>query len=203
MRRCFDCLSPRAAWPGADSRERCGSSAHYVGYVEDDETPEAIMKKFEALERVQKQAQVAQKQQAGRPAGDEDMQVAEAPEAGGAGAQGEQVLTEEVLLEVFKQTSAFNVKTVQNNGVWTGDLIIRRRLVAAREGVRQSHPECSGLSPPTADYHEDEAFYSEDEWCVTATAHTAQSAPTVQLAASRLSPLRRPGLLRAALPAQV
>lgn len=98
------------------------------------------MKKFEALERVQKQAQVAQKQQAGRPAGDEDMQAAEAPEAGGAGAQGEQVLTEEVLLEVFKQTSAFNVKTVQNNGVWTGDLIIRRRLAAARVGVRQSHP---------------------------------------------------------------
>ena len=29
------------------------SSTHYVGYVEDDETPEAIMKKFEALERVQ------------------------------------------------------------------------------------------------------------------------------------------------------
>ena len=81
-----------------------------MGYVEDDETPEAIMKKFEALERVQKQ-------HAGRPASDEDMQAAEAPEAGGDRAQGEQVLTEEVLLEVFKQTSAFNVKTVQHNGV--------------------------------------------------------------------------------------
>jgi spermidine/putrescine-binding protein len=94
----------------ADSGSLCGSSAHYVGYVEDDETPEAIMKKFEALERVQKQ-------HAGRHAGDDDMQAAEAPEACGEGAQGEQVLTEEVLLEVFKQTSAFNVKTVQHNGV--------------------------------------------------------------------------------------
>lgn len=28
------------------------SAVHYVGYVEDDETPEAIMKKFEAMEMV-------------------------------------------------------------------------------------------------------------------------------------------------------
>ena len=28
------------------------SAVHYVGYVEEDETPEAIMKKFEELDRV-------------------------------------------------------------------------------------------------------------------------------------------------------
>jgi hypothetical protein len=28
------------------------SAVHYVGYVEEDETPEMIMKKFEELERV-------------------------------------------------------------------------------------------------------------------------------------------------------
>jgi hypothetical protein len=28
------------------------SAVHYVGYVEDDETPEMIMKKFEELEKV-------------------------------------------------------------------------------------------------------------------------------------------------------
>ena len=28
------------------------SAIHYVGYVEDDETPEAIMRKFEELEKV-------------------------------------------------------------------------------------------------------------------------------------------------------
>ena len=28
------------------------SAVHYVGYVEEDETPEAIMKKFEELEKV-------------------------------------------------------------------------------------------------------------------------------------------------------
>ncbi len=28
------------------------SAIHYVGYVEDDETPEMIMRKFEELERI-------------------------------------------------------------------------------------------------------------------------------------------------------
>lgn len=28
------------------------SAVHYVGYVEEDETPEMIMKKFEELEKV-------------------------------------------------------------------------------------------------------------------------------------------------------
>lgn len=28
------------------------SAVHYVGYVEEDETPEAIMKKFEELDKV-------------------------------------------------------------------------------------------------------------------------------------------------------
>jgi len=30
------------------------SSAHYLGYVDDDETPEMIMRKFEVLERYEK-----------------------------------------------------------------------------------------------------------------------------------------------------
>lgn len=40
------------------------SAIHYVGYVEDDETPEMIMKKFEELERIKKAAQ-ERRQQAG------------------------------------------------------------------------------------------------------------------------------------------
>ena len=35
------------------------SAVHYVGYVEDDETPESITRKFEELERIQAAAQVA------------------------------------------------------------------------------------------------------------------------------------------------
>lgn len=47
---------------GARPRRRCASrhatarnipsAIHYVGYVEDDETPEMIMRKFEELERI-------------------------------------------------------------------------------------------------------------------------------------------------------
>ncbi len=39
------CASTKAAMP---------SAIHYVGYVEEDETPEMIMKKFEELEKVRR-----------------------------------------------------------------------------------------------------------------------------------------------------
>ncbi|EFJ41584.1 hypothetical protein VOLCADRAFT_98443 [Volvox carteri f. nagariensis] len=39
------------------------SAIHYVGYVEDNETPEMIMKKFEELERIQKAAEARRQQQ--------------------------------------------------------------------------------------------------------------------------------------------
>ena len=76
------------------------SSTHYVGYVEDDETPEAIMKKFEALERVQ-QAQAGGGSGGGEGGG----------EAGPSAPTADAGLTEEQLLEVFKQTSVFTVKS--------------------------------------------------------------------------------------------
>ncbi len=34
-------------------KETMPSAVHYVGYVEDDETPESIARKFEELERIQ------------------------------------------------------------------------------------------------------------------------------------------------------
>lgn len=83
------------------------------------------MKKFEALERVQKLAE-AQKQ-ASRPAQADVTQAAEAAPADDGG--GEQMLTEEQLLEVFKQTSAFSVKTVQNNGACSA-CVCRPRIVS-------------------------------------------------------------------------
>ena len=36
----------------AATRATVPSAVHYLGYVEEDETPEAIMKKFEELEKV-------------------------------------------------------------------------------------------------------------------------------------------------------
>ena len=53
------------------------SAAHYVGYVEEDETPAMIMKKFEELERVMKAAAaVSASRSAGVPSAE---RAAEAP----------------------------------------------------------------------------------------------------------------------------
>lgn len=90
------CVQRRTAMP---------SAVHYVGYVEDDETPEMIMKKFEELERVREQAKMEVKSHdADLP---DDQQNKE-------NVPGEH-LNDEQLLEVFKQTSMFNVKTVLVN----------------------------------------------------------------------------------------
>jgi hypothetical protein len=73
--------------------------------VEDDETPEAIMKKFEALERVQHGV--------ARPAAEADGGASGSGEGAAATAGGgeQQMLTEEQLQELFKQTSMFTVRS--------------------------------------------------------------------------------------------
>jgi hypothetical protein len=129
---------------GRKTKRRCASrnrfasampsAIHYVGYVEDDETPEMIMAKFAELERIKNAVQ--ERQQAPVPANVEgspadkseddasleegaaaDPAAADAPTAQGtAGANpADGDLTDEQLLEVFKQTSMFNVKTALNN----------------------------------------------------------------------------------------
>lgn len=87
------------------------SAVHYVGYVEDDETPEMIMSKFQELENIQRQVSAAAGEEQ-----EEQQEVGEVREQQEAG-----MLTEEQLLEVFKQTSMFNVKTaLQNNAMLAG-----------------------------------------------------------------------------------
>ncbi|KAI9485429.1 MAG: hypothetical protein EXX96DRAFT_533779 [Benjaminiella poitrasii] len=88
------------------------SNAHYVGYVEDEESVEAIMKKFEELERIQKEFSTLQVNNESTV--DQDVQMTEIAEEPVDNAQ----LTEEQLEEVFKRTSAFTVKTVT---IDTGD----------------------------------------------------------------------------------
>ena len=92
------------------------SAVHYVGYVEDGETPEMIMKKFEALERV-RQAAV---DQAKEKANENENDAPDVPQAEQEGASPSPVdettkinvasLDENTLLEVFKQTSQFSVR---------------------------------------------------------------------------------------------
>eukprot|EP00195_Chlamydomonas_chlamydogama_P013459 CAMPEP_0202909298 /NCGR_PEP_ID=MMETSP1392-20130828/48939_1 /ASSEMBLY_ACC=CAM_ASM_000868 /TAXON_ID=225041 /ORGANISM="Chlamydomonas chlamydogama, Strain SAG 11-48b" /LENGTH=254 /DNA_ID=CAMNT_0049598997 /DNA_START=46 /DNA_END=807 /DNA_ORIENTATION=- len=119
------------------------SAVHYVGYVEDEETPEMIMKKFEEMERVVSAARGKpgpsrddgkENVDVGNTIGDttekktgSDEQTKGEPSvacvascedvAGPSGSHGD-ALDENLLLEVFKNTSCFNVKSVmQNNDV--------------------------------------------------------------------------------------
>ncbi|KAL4447954.1 hypothetical protein ABPG75_005173 [Micractinium tetrahymenae] len=131
------------------------SAVHYVGYVEDDETPEMIMAKFVELERIQAAADAARTAKAAAAATDAQQQQEQqqqpgqqqqqpeqqqqqpehqqqpgqqqgsAPSPAGPGAQQQEAdeggLTEEQLLEVFKQTSMFNVRTaLQDNDILMG-----------------------------------------------------------------------------------
>ena len=57
------------------------SATHYVGYVEEEETPEMIMKKFEELERVMQRAS----SQAGQQSGTAHVETNAHP-SGGSGA---------------------------------------------------------------------------------------------------------------------
>lgn len=114
------------------------SAVHYVGYVEDGETPEMIMKKFEELQRIQDAAVSRNREDAaghavpgqhgpsaaGTSCGPTGCAVAGADLEGGGqpSTSGEQAhgqgppdddgggLDEASLLEVFKQTSIFNVR---------------------------------------------------------------------------------------------
>lgn len=119
------------------------SAVHYVGYVEDDETPESIARKFEELERIQaagRGAAAAQPAQQAQPASS-DLAAADGAAAAAAAdspagpasdaAAGDvadadaldtpptaqpplpaaEGLTDEQLMEVFKQTSIFTVRS--------------------------------------------------------------------------------------------
>lgn len=130
---------------GRSSKRRCASrrsdtvpsEVHYVGYVEDDETPQSIARKFEELERIQAAGRSAAAQPA-QPAGpDAALDTAAAAAAAGSSPAGlapldaaaadgtgapdaqpdaavpvaAEGLTDEQLMEVFKQTSIFTVRS--------------------------------------------------------------------------------------------
>lgn len=86
------------------------SAVHYVGYVEDDETPEMIMAKFAELEKIKQTREEAKATTA-----EEGAETTEATVEEGEDPR-DQDLSDEQLLEVFKQTSMFSVKTaLQDN----------------------------------------------------------------------------------------
>jgi hypothetical protein len=80
------------------------SAAHYVGYVEEDETPEMIMKKFEELEKIMGGSKPA-------------ASPVEATAAAGADTlvpSSSQGLNDAQLDEIFKATSIFSVKAIMS-----------------------------------------------------------------------------------------
>ena len=94
--------------------DKTPSAVHYVGYVEDDETPESIARKFEELERIQAAGRLSGTPPAEGPgaatpdSGAGSVLDAGAPSPDPASAPAEE-LTDEQLMEVFKQTSVFTV----------------------------------------------------------------------------------------------
>ena len=171
------------------------SAVHYVGYVEDDETPEAIMRKFEELERIQqalaeKKQQKQQRAESVEPedragtvrssASPEDsVQAGSSPEAAGDDDAGpcdaDEALDDEALLEVFKHTSVFNVRSaMQNNELFLED--------DKRPGARRDPNDDVFVSDSEAEVEEMNylrGFWSDDDFDMsrTAAAQRWRSAP--------------------------
>jgi len=113
------------------SRRRCvlrkaavPDATHYVGYVEDEETPEMIMKKFEEMERIK-----AASKRAAQPTGEQQSDSAGPSSSVAAGTAAtcsqqqlgagpideEAPLDQQQLQEIFKATSMYNVKSLLGN----------------------------------------------------------------------------------------
>jgi len=106
------------------------SSAHFVGYVEDDESVEAIMKKFAAMEEYERELktktpQPSQAQQAQHEGGSSSAASSSSSSSSSAAAaaaaaaaatalpaaeNSEFVYSDAQLEEIFKRTSSFSVK---------------------------------------------------------------------------------------------
>eukprot|EP00201_Polytomella_parva_P014192 CAMPEP_0175059180 /NCGR_PEP_ID=MMETSP0052_2-20121109/12283_1 /TAXON_ID=51329 ORGANISM="Polytomella parva, Strain SAG 63-3" /NCGR_SAMPLE_ID=MMETSP0052_2 /ASSEMBLY_ACC=CAM_ASM_000194 /LENGTH=430 /DNA_ID=CAMNT_0016324689 /DNA_START=205 /DNA_END=1494 /DNA_ORIENTATION=+ len=169
------------------------SAAHYVGYVEDDETPEMIMKKFEEMERIKASVAAAA---AARPQVKQTVDISDsvvskpetplelsndrsqssdlsdshqvvdaaqdvAPpgqpvdfEKDNGGAKEEPSLAEDVLLEVFKQTSMFNVKAALHNNAF---------LMEGETGLPKADDECQSDSDPFRDDEDFQGFWTDEE----------------------------------------
>lgn len=151
------------------------SSVHFVGYVEDEETPEMIMKKFEALERIQKQQQLREKMddvdENEKKEGIEEkecgprietknsrrkesnaMEVSNRKGTSSAPEDEPEGLTEEQLKLVFRETSMFNIESAMKRGGWSAGE--KRKIYL---GVDGSDEECLTFYDSE---DEDEEFWS-------------------------------------------
>jgi len=109
----------------AGSRRQKPNAALYVGYVEDDETPEMIMKKFAQMEAMQQAVQ--QSKPAKRSSKSDKAEMSDSDEeAGGAGAGASgSGLTEEQLVSLFNDTSYYSLNSLQRNN----DIMFQKQTV--------------------------------------------------------------------------
>ena len=123
--------------------------------MEDDETPEMIMAKFAELERIQHAVSAA------KTAGDQPpmAETTDAPIDPLTLLTGDQALSDEHLLEVFKQTSMFNVRTALDNN----------EMLLGIDELLEAAGERYGIDEQVSD-DEDvvRAFWGDedDEWAV-------------------------------------
>lgn len=137
-------MSDRPKRRSALRRTNVPDATHYVGYVEDEETPEMIMKKFEEMERI-RAAYCAKQNSPLRPTGNDLASDSAGPSSATATAAAaadprpaeaatDVILNQEQLQAIFKATSMFNVRSLlghnevlmvaeskeqPNRGVWS------------------------------------------------------------------------------------
>ena len=104
-------------------RRKKPNAALYVGYVEDDETPEMIMKKFAQMERMQQAALKAnrekkQLEEQQNPTKNKKSSKAEMSDSDEEEAELERknaMLTEEQLVTLFNDTSYYSLNSLKRN----------------------------------------------------------------------------------------
>mmetsp|Transcript_44552 Transcript_44552/g.115862 ORF Transcript_44552/g.115862 Transcript_44552/m.115862 type:complete len:369 (-) Transcript_44552:417-1523(-) len=122
------------------SSSKTPSSSYYIGYVEDDESIEAIEKKFEALAKIEKEFREA------RDEPEEGSAVPDEIEPKEEGTPSNQDgLSEEHLQRIFQDTSSFTVESALDNN----------------EGLFEQQ---QGYEDVFLDEYEDEYDLSEDEF---------------------------------------
>ena len=109
-------------------------AVHYVGYVEEEETPEMIMKKFEELEKImaKNSTDSGKADQQGEVQDDSGAELKEA--------KTQEELDHAQLQEIFKATSVFSVKAVLGNN----QALMDKQTIREQEGCWSEGDICSG-----------------------------------------------------------
>ena len=105
----------------SSSRRKKPNPAFYVGYVEDDETPEMIMKKFAQMERMQEAAKKAKREQNKLEEAKNENKKSSKAEMSDSDEEETEIeknngmLSEEQLVTLFNDTSYYSINSLKRN----------------------------------------------------------------------------------------